>query len=52
MAGAQAMLKLRSVYLNGDWQQYWAFHRQQEQSRLYGSRSQIAKPYRTEKMAA
>jgi hypothetical protein len=52
MAGAQAMLKLRSVYLNGDWQRYWAFHRQQQQSRLYGSRSQIAEPYRTEKMAA
>lgn len=52
MNGAQAMLKLRSVYLNGDWQRYWAFHRQQEQSRLYGTRNQETQPHEAQKMAA
>lgn len=37
VTGAQAMLDLRSVFLNGDWTQYWSFHRTQEHQRLYGS---------------
>jgi hypothetical protein len=52
MNGAQAMLKLRSVYLNGDWQRYWTFHRQQEQSRLYGTPNQETQPHEAQKMAA
>jgi hypothetical protein len=36
-AGAQAMLDLRSVRLSGDWDAYWAFHRQKEHERLYGN---------------
>jgi len=35
--GAQAMLDLRAVRLNGDWQSFWAFHRQQQHQRLYGT---------------
>lgn len=35
-AGAQAMLDLRAVRLNNDWDAYWAFHRAQEHERLYG----------------
>jgi hypothetical protein len=35
-AGAQAMLDLRGVRLSGQWDAYWAFHRQQAQQRLYG----------------
>jgi len=35
-AGAQAMLDLRAVRLNGDWDAYWQFHRQKEHERLYG----------------
>lgn len=34
-AGAQAMLDLRAVRLNGDWDAYWQFHRQQQHQRLY-----------------
>jgi hypothetical protein len=34
--GAEAMLKLRAVYLSGDMDEYWQFHKQQEQLRLYG----------------
>jgi len=34
--GAEAMIKLRAIYLSGDMDQYWQFHKQQEQSRLYG----------------
>lgn len=34
--GAEAMLKLRAIKLSGDMQEYWRFHIQQEQYRLYG----------------
>ncbi|NJL55363.1 hypothetical protein HC928_09385 [bacterium] len=34
--GAQAILDLRAVRLNGDWDAYWHFHRQQQHERLYG----------------
>lgn len=32
---AEAIVKLRAIYLSGDLDQYWAFHVQQEQNRLY-----------------
>ena len=32
---AEAMLKLRPVYLSGDLDAYWAWHVEQEQQRLY-----------------
>ncbi len=32
---AEAMLKLRAVYLSGDWDVYWQWHIQQDQLRLY-----------------
>ncbi|HEX5504291.1 MAG TPA: ISKra4 family transposase [Thermomicrobiales bacterium] len=35
-AGAQAVLDLRAVRLNGDWDAYWRFHRQQRHQRRYG----------------
>lgn len=35
--GAHAMLQLRTVRLNDDWDDYQRFHRQQEHLRLYGS---------------
>src|SRR5215216_2787853 len=35
--GAQAMLDLRAVRINGDWDAYWQFHRQQQHQRLYGT---------------
>jgi hypothetical protein len=35
VAGAQAILDLRAVRLNGDWDAYWHFHRQQQHQRLY-----------------
>ncbi len=36
LSGAQAVLDLRAVRLNGDWDAYWQFHRQQQHLRLYG----------------
>ncbi|MCA1598083.1 MAG: ISKra4 family transposase [Chloroflexi bacterium] len=36
-AGAQAVLDLRAVRLNGDWDAYWHYHRQQQHTRLYGA---------------
>jgi len=36
-AGAQAVLDLRAVRINGDWEAYWQFHRQQQHQRLYGA---------------
>jgi hypothetical protein len=35
-AGAQGVLDLRAVRLNGHWEAYWRFHRQQQHQRLYG----------------
>jgi hypothetical protein len=37
--GAQAILDLRAVRLNGHWDAYWRFHRQQHHQRLYGTAS-------------
>jgi hypothetical protein len=37
VAGAQAVLDLRAVRLNADWEAYWAYHRQQQHQRLYGA---------------
>lgn len=34
--GAQAILDLRSVSINGDWAAFWRFHAAQEKARLYG----------------
>ena len=33
LAGAEAVLRLRSVYISGDWDKYWRFHLQQEHKR-------------------
>ena len=35
-AGAQAMLHVRALYLNDEWEDYMRFHIKQEQDRLYG----------------
>lgn len=32
---AEAMLRLRATYLSGDFEEYWAFHVQQEHERLH-----------------
>lgn len=37
--GAQAVLDLRAVRLNGHWDAYWHFHRQQQHQRLYSTLS-------------
>ena len=33
LAGAEAVLKLRSLCISGDWNQYWQFHLKQEHQR-------------------
>jgi len=35
LEGAEALLKLRSIYQSGDWQDYWKFHMACEQERLH-----------------
>lgn len=42
--GAQAVLDLRAVRLNGDWDAYWQFHRQQQHHRLYGTAAAAVVP--------
>jgi hypothetical protein len=42
--GAQAMLDLRAVRINGDWDAYWQFHRQQQHHRLYGAAPAAVSP--------
>jgi len=39
--GAQAMLDLRSTYLNGQWEEFQAYHIDQERKRLYPHRKTI-----------
>ena len=39
--GAQAILDLRAVRLNGDWDAYWRFHRQQQHQRLYATQTAV-----------
>jgi hypothetical protein len=36
--GAEAVLKLRAVRANGDFQPYWLYHRQQQRQRLHSTR--------------
>lgn len=36
--GAEAVLKLRAVQVNGDWDRFWQFHMQQEARRRFGGR--------------
>ncbi|MFH1919389.1 MAG: ISKra4 family transposase [Planctomycetota bacterium] len=33
--GAEAMVKMRAIYLSGDFDEYWDYHVDQEQARLY-----------------
>lgn len=40
LEGAQAMLSLRAVYLNGLWDEFIAYRTNTEQSRLYGEHAQ------------
>ena len=35
---AEAVVKLRAIYLSGDFDRYWEFHIQQDQQRLYPAR--------------
>src|SRR5262249_7366967 len=48
-AGAQAVLDLRAVRLNGHGDCYWQFHRQQQHHRLYGTSATV--PERVEGQA-
>lgn len=38
---AEAMLKMRALYLSGDFDEYWAFHIKQEQARLRGNKTWV-----------
>jgi hypothetical protein len=40
-SGAQAILELRAVRVNGDWDAYHSFRRQCQHQRLYGSQSSV-----------
>src|ERR1041385_3168235 len=43
-AGAQAMLDVRSIYVNGEWENYQAFWIEQETKRLYAFRAVVEGP--------
>jgi hypothetical protein len=40
-AGAQVVLDLRAVRLNGDWDAYWLYHRRRQQQRRYGTTTSL-----------
>ena len=52
LAGAQAMLALRCVAINEQWQRFTQFHIQQENERLYPYRTQLDLPENPLPMAA
>jgi hypothetical protein len=35
LARAEAMLRLRAIYLSADFESYWEYHVRQDQQRLY-----------------
>ena len=37
LSGAEAILRLRSIYSSGDWEEYWIYHEAQEYIRNHGS---------------
>ncbi len=41
IAGADAILELRAVEINGDWQDFWRYHTAAEHERLYGEISRV-----------
>jgi hypothetical protein len=45
VAGAQAMLEVRSVYLSGQWEEYQAYRIEQETQRLYPHRALVEQSY-------
>jgi hypothetical protein len=49
--GAHAILDLRAVRLTDDWDAYWAFHRQRQHQRLYGTTSPVSAPPEAQVMA-
>lgn len=49
--GAQAVLDLRTVRINGDWDAYWQFHRQHQHHRLYGGSQQGAERVETQMLS-
>jgi hypothetical protein len=38
LPGAEAILKLRALISNGDFDQYWTWHLAQEQQRIHNNR--------------
>ena len=45
IAGAQAMLEVRSVYISGQWEEYQAYRIAQERQQLYPYRELVGPPY-------
>ena len=37
LKGAEAVLRLRSLYISGDWHEYWRFHLKQEYKRNHNA---------------
>ena len=50
--GAQAILDLRAVRLTDNWEPYWAFHRQRQHRRLYGSSATMPPPLEAQLLAS
>jgi hypothetical protein len=36
LQGAESVIRLRAVFINKDWSDFWTFHRRAERQRLYG----------------
>jgi hypothetical protein len=48
LEGAEAVLRLRSLWASGDFQEYWAFHLKQEQqrhNRAHYAEGQVPRPH-------
>jgi hypothetical protein len=49
--GAHAILDLRAIRLTDDWDPYWAFHRQRQHDRLYGTATPLPLPPEAQALA-
>ena len=52
ISGAQAVLELRAVQINGDWEAFWKYHIAKEKERIYGKGNDQARPQISRKNAA
>jgi hypothetical protein len=50
LQGAESVMRLRTVHINKDWDAFWAYRRQSERRRLYGTENSSCSEIRTQEL--